>query len=43
LNQQIAVLDRELAVDEGIAPTLLTVPGCGVLSAAVLVGVRMTS
>jgi transposase len=39
LNQQIAVLDRELnTLMKDLAPTLLTVPGCGVLSAAVLVG-----
>jgi hypothetical protein len=39
-----AVLDRELdTLMKDLAPTLLTVPGCGVLSAAVLVGVRMTS
>jgi transposase len=39
LNQQIAVLDRELnTLIKDLAPTLLSVPGCGVLSAAVLVG-----
>ena len=39
LNQQIAALDRELnTLIKDLAPTLLGVPGCGVLSAAVLVG-----
>jgi transposase len=39
LNQQIAMLDRELnTLMKDLAPTLLNVPGCGVLSAAVLVG-----
>lgn len=39
LNAQIAGLDAELRVlVRGQAPTLLAIPGCGVLSAAVIIG-----
>ena len=39
LNAQIAALERELRVlVRALAPSLLAIPGCGVLSAAVIVG-----
>ena len=39
LNSQIAALERELRVlVRALAPSLLAIPGCGVLSAAVIVG-----
>lgn len=39
LNQQISELDKEITVlVKQQAPTLLAIPGCGVLSAAVIIG-----
>jgi len=39
LNAQIAALEKELLVlVRALAPSLLAIPGCGVLSAAVIVG-----
>ena len=39
LNEQITVLEKELReLVRGLAPSLLAIPGCGVLSAAVIVG-----
>ena len=39
LNHQINALEAELrALVRGIAPTLLAIPGCGVLTAAVIIG-----
>lgn len=39
LNTQIAELEKELhALVRSLAPSLLAIPGCGVLSAAVIVG-----
>jgi len=39
LNTQIAALEKELLVlVRALAPSLLAIPGCGVLSAAVIVG-----